>query len=343
MFDSPDNPRSFNPFKDDDLNFISNIEGSESDAQDDDFQELVVAEESDESEDLDPDLVDKDAVNLQDGEKRKNTFADTRIPSRRPYPSPQKQPELKLTHEDQGVMPPIPRNVGPYRPITSISEAMKVGHGGRIPIASIPAGIKINPSNRIPSGPVPVPTHSSFPAPNINSFNRALYESLVAGALPKVLPATATSHNHPSRTPPKPPPRPVSSTIPAQQPTIARSQPPPSRSSTHGTPILGDVPAPPGEEVVKCPACSDLHLPGRCPLRDIEVQQCPGCGSAHLHLSRTCPLLQKPEYIELIYERLKESTEDRDILKAAKTYISGVRADWMLRQAGGRNRKSDKT
>jgi len=55
-----------------------------------------------------------------------------------------------------------------------------------------------------------------------------------------------------------------------------------------------------------------------------------------------CPLLQKPEYVEMMYQRLKESTEDKDVLNAAKSYIRGVKADWTIRQAGGRNRKVEK-
>ena len=44
----------------------------------------------------------------------------------------------------------------------------------------------------------------------------------------------------------------------------------------------------------------------------------------------------------MMHQRLKESTEDKDVLNAAKSYIRGVKADWTLRQAGGRNRKADK-
>jgi hypothetical protein len=44
----------------------------------------------------------------------------------------------------------------------------------------------------------------------------------------------------------------------------------------------------------------------------------------------------------MMHQRLKESTEDKDVLKAAKSYISGVKADWTVRQAGGKNRKVDK-
>jgi hypothetical protein len=40
-----------------------------------------------------------------------------------------------------------------------------------------------------------------------------------------------------------------------------------------------------------------------------------------------------------MYNRLKESTEDKEVVEAAKTFLRGVRADLQLRKKGGRDRK----
>jgi len=330
IFDSsPLNPRSYDPFDDYDADPLPL---SESDAQDDDdFRDLILAEDSDESGELDPDQVDKDVVNLQDPEKRRSVFADNTIPSRKPYPSPQR-PELRLKHWDPPGMPHIH---SPSRPGSIDSEAM-LSHTGRTPTMSLPAGMRSPHASR-----VPVQTHSPTSERNINAISREVYDNLQAQSLPALSPPTATSRNHPSQTPPKPS-RLVSSTPPPLQPTMARHRSP-SRSHTNRTPILGDVPVSSHGAAVKCRACYKVHIPGRCPLRDVDIQQCPACGYFHLHTSRACPLLQKPEYIEMIHQRLKESNEVREVVKAAKSYIIGVRADWALRQAGGRNKKTDKT
>jgi hypothetical protein len=276
-------------------------------------------------------LVDKDAEDLQEREQRKSSFLDDTTSSQRPYSNIQTSPEISLTHGDIGVSPPIPQRVAP---IASISEAMSLGLGrGRV--MPTMEGIKFKRPNMasLETGPVWPP-----PVPTAQTLGQ------VSRPFPVPSPATATSRNHPSRTPPKPP-RPVSSVPPSQHTSQPHSKPRPSSSSgslAHRTPITGDVPFPPSTDIVKCPACSKPHAPGRCPLRDVEIQQCPGCGHSHLHLNRTCPLLQKPEYVDMMHQRLKESTEDKDVLNAAKSYISGVKADWTLRQAGGRNRKADK-
>jgi hypothetical protein len=53
-------------------------------------------------------------------------------------------------------------------------------------------------------------------------------------------------------------------------------------------------------------------------------------------LYRTCPVLHDLGYVEAMYKRLNESTEDANVVKAAKAYLSSVRADLQLRARGGR-------
>jgi Chromatin remodeling factor Mit1 C-terminal Zn finger 2 len=50
-------------------------------------------------------------------------------------------------------------------------------------------------------------------------------------------------------------------------------------------------------------------------------------------------MLQNLEYVEAMYKRLKDSTEDKEVIKAAKGYLSGIRADLKLRKSEGRYRK----
>lgn len=83
---------------------------------------------------------------------------------------------------------------------------------------------------------------------------------------------------------------------------------------------------------VECRLCRKLHKPGECSLRQVEIEQCPACGYNHFHVRRTCPLLDDVDYIEAMYERLKESTEDQQVLDAAKRYLTGVRAALALRK-----------
>jgi hypothetical protein len=58
-------------------------------------------------------------------------------------------------------------------------------------------------------------------------------------------------------------------------------------------------------------------------------------------MHRSCPLLRDAHYVDLIYKRLKESTEDKAIIRAARTYIAGVRSDFVLRTNGPRPRKQE--
>ena len=102
--------------------------------------------------------------------------------------------------------------------------------------------------------------------------------------------------------------------------------------------LVPPVPNNPIKEVVprtysrNCLACTKDHTPGHCPLRKAKLEQCPSCGYYHLHSRRGCPLLQDPRYVEAMYKRLNESTEDKEVVRAAKAYLAGVRADLTKRE-----------
>lgn len=81
-----------------------------------------------------------------------------------------------------------------------------------------------------------------------------------------------------------------------------------------------------------CVLCERIHTYGQCPLRNVKVDRCPGCGYHHFHSRRLCPLLQSLETVEEVRNRLRDSTEDRAIVRAASNYLSGVRADYQLRE-----------
>jgi Chromatin remodeling factor Mit1 C-terminal Zn finger 2 len=82
----------------------------------------------------------------------------------------------------------------------------------------------------------------------------------------------------------------------------------------------------------KCKLCTQSHVPGHCPLRTVPIQQCPACGFSHVATARTCPLLRDEHYLKEILKKLKRSTEDRDIIRAAKSYVRGVLKDLQRRE-----------
>jgi Chromatin remodeling factor Mit1 C-terminal Zn finger 2 len=98
--------------------------------------------------------------------------------------------------------------------------------------------------------------------------------------------------------------------------------------------IRSIAPEPPTDSEIACLICSNRHVPGHCPLREIQPQQCPLCGFHHIHHRRTCPLLADLDAVKEIQKKLKESTEDRAVLDAAVTFIRGVK--------GGLDRKKKK-
>ncbi|KAJ5567572.1 Zinc finger PHD-type [Penicillium sp. DV-2018c] len=70
-----------------------------------------------------------------------------------------------------------------------------------------------------------------------------------------------------------------------------------------------------------CVACQNRHMPGNCPLRHAGVEYCGLCGLAHFGYRRVCPHLQSPLQISRMLEALDKSTEDPELVKAAKKYL----------------------
>jgi len=91
-------------------------------------------------------------------------------------------------------------------------------------------------------------------------------------------------------------------------------------------PIYADLPSADGKTV--CIACGTVHPGGRCPLRFGTLSECPGCTYVHFHGIRTCPLFREKEYLDLLLNRLKESTEDKALIESARAYVRGIRADY---------------
>jgi len=152
-------------------------------------------------------------------------------------------------------------------------------------------------------------------------------------------PITPTTAN-PKLAPDKPKSHPIPRDISQQRPPIPQRPKPPKLVRPHEVPynpIEAEIPSPPTHQYpMSCSLCKTKHPGGQCRLRDEVIQSCPACGYYHLHLQRTCPLLQDLGYVEAMYKRLKESTEDRNTVKAAKLYIQSVQADLQLRARGGR-------
>jgi hypothetical protein len=129
-----------------------------------------------------------------------------------------------------------------------------------------------------------------------------------------------------------PKPSPKIATRPANPAPTSTSSYKPRRLPLPPNPIRANVPVAPTTTEIDCQLCQKRHAPGGCPLREIPLQQCPGCGYSHLHAKRGCPLIQHEEYVELIRQRLKEATGDPATIRAAKTYYNGVGADYNLKR-----------
>jgi Chromatin remodeling factor Mit1 C-terminal Zn finger 2 len=153
-------------------------------------------------------------------------------------------------------------------------------------------------------------------------------------------------HPQPTHTPPPhldavtPPILPASQRRPPSPPKPPTEKP---RIPVPHNPIEAETPRPCSHSYpVFCSLCRQkTHPSGQCPLRNEVLEPCPGCGFYHLHMHRSCPLLRDAHYVELIHKRLKESTEDPAIKRAAKSYMAGVRSDFVLRTNGPRPRKQE--
>ena len=114
---------------------------------------------------------------------------------------------------------------------------------------------------------------------------------------------------------------------PTIQRTTRKPQPPFVNRGIPNRPIVAPTPYPSIEESVQCLVCFNDHAPGRCPLRIVKTESCPACGYHHLHSRKACPLLQDSGYIDAMYKRLNESTEDRQVVRAARAYLAGIKGN----------------
>lgn len=215
--------------------------------------------------------------------------------------------------------PPLPIN--PYQPLPLTP----------VPSQLFPPQPQGNP--RPPPSFSPLPQHrpaSLMDPPQRNPS--PLYHNPPPAPLPLVEqrpPIPPHSSQHKPSTPPK-------LRLPPAPPKPKPSKPARTKQVPHN-PIEAQVPRPVTHtNPLKCTLCGSTHIRGLCPLRDVSLDQCPACGFHHLHLNRTCPVLQELSYVEILHQRLNESTEDRNVVKAAKAYISGVRTDLALREKGER-------
>ena len=197
-----------------------------------------------------------------------------------------------------------------------------------------------------PSRPLPGTLSSQLPPPG---SVEALHLRTLPWDMSKSNPPPLLSHKMPTQNPVKNRPQPRSSVPSAKSqkhPSIVKSSDQSQETSTPQAwkptklpqlpipedPIKWDCIPPSGMEEGFCVLCERIHIYGQCPLRNVKVDRCPGCGYHHFHMQRLCPLLQSLETVEEIRKRLRESTEDRAIVRAASRYISSVRADYQLRE-----------
>lgn len=71
---------------------------------------------------------------------------------------------------------------------------------------------------------------------------------------------------------------------------------------------------------------------GYCALKQSGHERCGLCGTAHYGSGRTCPNLQSETQIRLMMDALKMSTESREEVELAKTYLRGVLGDLVRRK-----------
>lgn len=68
-------------------------------------------------------------------------------------------------------------------------------------------------------------------------------------------------------------------------------------------------------------------MTGYCALKRAGVEHCSLCGLAHYGTARTCPHLSSETQVRLMLDALKTSTESRESIEAARSYLRGVIGD----------------
>lgn len=75
-----------------------------------------------------------------------------------------------------------------------------------------------------------------------------------------------------------------------------------------------------------------MHPVGYCPLKLAGVEHCGLCGIAHLGYSRACPHLNMEEQILSMLQSLRQSTEPKWLVDAARHYLYTVKGDLVKRK-----------
>lgn len=73
-----------------------------------------------------------------------------------------------------------------------------------------------------------------------------------------------------------------------------------------------------------CIACNQHHFLGLCRLKQAGLEHCPLCGLAHFGGRRACSHFHSETQVRRMLEALRQSTEDRQLVSAAKKYLRGV-------------------
>ncbi|KAK6337389.1 hypothetical protein TWF730_002790 [Orbilia blumenaviensis] len=80
-------------------------------------------------------------------------------------------------------------------------------------------------------------------------------------------------------------------------------------------------PPPPHGIPVECRLCTNTHMPGECPLRNIPVEYCQLCGTAHFGEGPACPHLGSVTQIGLMMAAVKESNDSPQYQALVKNYL----------------------
>lgn len=108
-----------------------------------------------------------------------------------------------------------------------------------------------------------------------------------------------------------------SKTAPFQRVQSPPPHPPPAPGFNFGMDGASDFPP-------RCIACNQYHLLGRCRLKQAGLEHCPLCGLAHFGGRRSCSHFHSETQVRRMMVTLRQSTEDRELVSAAKKYLNGV-------------------
>lgn len=82
----------------------------------------------------------------------------------------------------------------------------------------------------------------------------------------------------------------------------------------------------PHSTVVRCIACSTVHIQGSCPLKVAGLERCGLCGQAHYGAGfrKACTHLHSIEQCQLMLEALKSSHDASEAKSQVKKYLVGI-------------------